>query len=239
MAALHFRYPSDLIDGILLRRYKRFLADVQLDDGSPLTVHCANPGAMSSCSDPGTPVRISDSGNLKRKLPHSLEQVRPGRSWVCVNTARTNAVVGAAIEAQAIEALRGYRTLRREVSDGHQSRLDFLLEGDRGRCWVEVKNVTLRVGPEAQFPDAVTERGLKHLNALMDLKSGGDRAVMVYFVGRADVRRFRPAWAVDPAYAAGLQRAVEAGVEVVPVRGVVTRLGLSVGPILPYDLGHG
>jgi sugar fermentation stimulation protein A len=238
MAALCYRYPSALIDGVLLRRYKRFLADVQLDDGSVLTVHCANPGAMSTCSDPGIAVRISDSGNPKRKLPHSLEQVRPGRSWVCVNTARPNAVVEAAIQRRLIPGLADYASLRREVSDGAASRIDLLLEGDQGRCWVEVKNVTLKAGTVARFPDAVTERGLKHLRALGDLRAAGDRAVMLYFVGRADVRSFGPARDVDAAYAVGLERAVEAGVEVIPVRALVSRRGLGVGPVLPYDLGH-
>lgn len=238
MPALCYRYPTDLIDGILLRRYKRFLADVELGDGSVLTVHCANPGAMSTCSSPGSPVRISDSGNPKRKLRYSLEQIRPGRSWVCVNTARPNAVVEAAIESRQIEALRGYAVLRREVADGNGSRLDLLLEGPTGRCWIEVKSVTLKAGREAHFPDAVTERGLKHLRALTALRAAGDRAVMLYFVGRADVQRFRPAWSVDPAYAEGLGRAVEAGVEVIALRAHVSQRGLGVGLPLPYDLEH-
>lgn len=246
MGALDYRYPTPLEDAVLVRRYKRFLADVRRPDGSTLTVHCANPGAMTGCSTPGSPVRIRDSGNPKRKLPYSLEQVRPGRSWVNVNTALPNHVAAAAIERGAVPGLRGYDSLRREVSDGEGSRLDLRLEsgGDSeedaaaGRCWIEVKSVTLKVGAEARFPDAVTLRGRKHLDALADLSEQGDRAVMLYLVGRADTRRFRPAWDVDPAYAAALVDAVARGVEVVAVRCEVTRGGLRAGPILPYDLAH-
>ena len=207
-------------------------------DGSALTVHCANPGSMSTCSTPGNRVRIRDAGNPKRKLSHDLEQIRSGRAWVCVNTAVPNRVVGAALRANRIAELSGYDSVRAEANDGAGSRFDFLLESDSSRCWVEVKNVTLRKGREARFPDAVTARGLKHLDALRDLRARGDRAVMLYFVGRADVDVFRPAREVDPAYAEGLQRAVRGGVEVLPIRAVVTPRGVGVGPVLPYHLGH-
>lgn len=236
--ALDYRYPGPLLEGTLLRRYKRFLCDVELPRGRRLTVHCANPGSMRGVSVPGRPVRIRDSGDPRRKLPHSLEQVRPGRAWVCVNTALPNRAVEAALRRGGIPPLSGRADIRREVASGLGSRFDLVLEHGGRRCWVEVKNVTLREGREARFPDAVTARGLRHLEELAALVRAGDRAAMVYFVGRADVDAFRPAWAIDPAYAEGLSAAADAGVEILPVRARVSRLGLSVGPILPYDLGH-
>ncbi|MDF1700750.1 MAG: DNA/RNA nuclease SfsA [Planctomycetota bacterium] len=238
MPALDHVYETPVEEGVLIKRYKRFLADVELDDGRALTVHCANPGSMRGCAEPGSRVRIRDSGNAKRKLPHNLEQIRAGRTWVCVNTAVANRVVGSALARDAIAPLAGYTTIRPEVADGAGSRLDFLLEGDRGRCWVEVKSTTLKSGREAQFPDAVTARGLKHLGALAELRAAGDRTVMLYLLGRGDVDTFRPAWTIDPAYAEGLARAHAAGVEIVPVRSIITARGVGAGLILPYDLAH-
>lgn len=240
MASAHidWRYPGPLEEGVLVRRYKRFLADVRRADGSVLTVHCANPGSMRTCSEPGSAVRIRDAGNPKRKLSHDLEQLRAGRAWVCVNTAVPNRVVGAALRAGRVAACAPFPTVRAEVADGHGSRFDFRLEGSGGRCWVEVKNVTLKAGAEARFPDAVTARGLRHLESLARLVAQGDRAIMLYFVARADVRSFRPAWEIDRAYAEALHAAVDAGVEVLPVRAVVTPAGVGVGPVLPYHLEH-
>ncbi len=238
MPRLDYRYPGPLEEGILLRRYKRFLADVELRGGRTLTVHCANPGSMRTCSEPGSAVRIRDAGNPKRKLSHNLEQIRSGRAWVLVNTAVPNHVVAAALRRGAIAGLDGYTRVRTEVPDGDRSRFDVLLEDGARRCWVEVKNVTLREGREARFPDAVTARGLKHLEALSRLVEAGDRAVMLYLVSRADVDAFRPAWDIDPAYAAALDRAAAAGVEVIPVLARITPRGVGVGPILPYHLGH-
>jgi len=235
---LDYRYPTPLEEGVLIRRYKRFLADVQMDDGRALTVHCANPGAMTTCSTPGHRVRVRDAHHPKRKLSHNLEQIRSGRAWVQVNTAIPNAVVAAACARGGIPGLPCAVDVRREVSDGRDSRLDLRLDGTAGRCWIEVKSVTLRVGREARFPDAVTARGLKHLGALRHLRATGDRAVMLFLVGRADVDSFRPAWVIDPAYAEGLGEAVRAGVEIVVVRAQVSPRGVGAGPILPYHLGH-
>ena len=210
---------------------------MEREDGSVLTVHCANPGAMTGCNEPGQAVRIRDSGNPKRKLPWSLEQVRSGRSWVCVNTALPNFVAGAALARDAIPGLEGAERIESEVADGAGSRMDFRLWFDGKPCWVEVKSVTLRTGREARFPDAQTERGRKHLKALRTLRQDGQRAVMLYLVGRGDGQRFRPAWDIDPAYAETLQEVVAEGVEVVPIRVEVRRGGLRAGLLLPYDLG--
>ena len=179
------RFTREMIPATLLRRYKRFLADVELADGTVLTVHCPNPGRMTSCSEPGRPVWISDSGNPRRKLRHTLEMIRMGRTWVGVNTAHPNPTVAAFVRASRIPELAGYAEVRSEVTIG-DSRLDLLLTGPGRRdCYVEIKNATLRVGDHAAFPDAVTERGRKHLLALAELAAEGHRAVIFYFVGRA------------------------------------------------------
>ncbi len=220
----------------LIRRYKRFLADVTLEDGAELTVHCANPGSMRGLDAPDSEVLISDSGNPKRKLPHSLELVRVGRSWVVVNTARANQVVAEALAGGALPALAGHDSVRPEVRYGKNSRVDFLLEGGKGRTWLEVKSVTMAEGRTALFPDAVTARGLKHLRELSACVAAGDRAVMLFLVGRGDCEEFRPAEAIDPAYAAGLREAREAGVEILVHQTRVRTTGITVGAELPAHL---
>lgn len=208
------RFDPPLISASLIRRYKRFLADVRLGDGCELTVHCANPGRMDGCCEPNSPVLLSDSRNPKRKLRYTWELVHTGATWVGVNTMRTNGVVREAIEAGAIPELAGYPELRAEVKYGAHSRVDLLLSRGRARCYVEVKNVTLAEAGCALFPDAVTQRGLTHLCELSHRAAAGDRAVMFYLVNREDCDCFAPATHIDPAYAAGLVEAVAAGVEV-------------------------
>ncbi len=222
--------PSPLVAGVLVRRYKRFLADVQLDDGRLVTAHCPNPGAMTTCGDPGWRVLLSRSDNPRRKLAWTWEISYSGQTAILVNTARPNAVVAEAIAAGQIEPLRGYDHLKREASPG-RGRLDFVLESaGRPRCWVEVKSVTLRAADgRAAFPDAVTARGLRHLETLARRVRAGERAVQLYLVSRADVTGVRPADEIDPAYARGLRAAVSAGVEVLAYRGVVTPESVTVG----------
>jgi sugar fermentation stimulation protein A len=159
LTTFDYAYPTPLEDAVLVRRYKRFLADVERPDGALLTVHCGNPGAMTGCNEPGSAVRIRDSGNPKRKLPYSLEQVRSGQAWVCVNTALPNHVAAAALARGAVPGLEGYDQIRPEVADGTGSRIDFRLEKGAEHCWVEVKSVTLKAREEARFPDSVTTRG--------------------------------------------------------------------------------
>lgn len=233
------RFDKPLLEGKLIRRYKRFLADVQLDDGDELTVHCANSGAMTSCSDPGSRVVISDSGNPKRKLRHSLEMVKAGRTWVGVNTMNPNRAVEGFVHRQRIAELAGYDTLRREVKYGHEgrSRIDLLLTSEeRPDCYVEIKNSTLRVGEHVAFPDAVTERGRKHLLDLRAMVEAGHRAVLFFFVGRADVHRFRPADEVDPVYGTTLREVSAAGVELLAYRMRFSRRGVALDERLPIDL---
>ncbi len=232
-------YARPLEEAVLIKRYKRFLADVEREDGSILTVHCPNPGSMLGCADAGLRVRIQDSGNPKRKLGYTWEQVRVGRTWVGVNTMTPNRVAAAALEARGLGSLVGHESVRREVDDGAGSRLDLRLEGAGKPCWVEIKSTTLRVGREGRFPDSVTKRGLKHLGALTHLVESGDRAVQLFVVSRADVQAFRPAFEIDPAYAAGLAEAHAAGVEVLAVRARIGLRGVSLGTLLPVELTPG
>lgn len=224
--------------GVLLRRYKRFLADVRLEDGQEVTAHCPNPGRMTSCMAPGCRVWLSHHDDPRRKLAWSWELSEMDGTMVLVNTARPNAIVEAAVRAGAVPALLGYPGLRREVRYGERSRVDLLLEDPaRGRCWVEVKSVTLRVAPgEGAFPDAVSARGARHAAELAAQVRGGDRAVLFFLVSRGDIDTVRPADEIDPAYGVALRAAVAAGVELVAHRAHVDRAGVRVGPALPIRL---
>ncbi|MCB9958595.1 MAG: DNA/RNA nuclease SfsA [Rhodospirillaceae bacterium] len=211
--------PVPLIPGRLVRRYKRFLADVALQDGSTVTAHCPNSGSMMGLGTPGLRVWLSRSGNPKRKLAHTLELVEAEGTLVGIHTGRPNRLAEDAIRNGTIAPLAGYATLRREVRYDVNSRVDLLLGGpDRPDCYVEVKNVHLRRphGPHptaAEFPDCVTARGAKHLGALIGVRSAGMRAVLLYIVQRADCDHFRLAVDLDPLYAAGAVAAAAAGVE--------------------------
>jgi len=218
-------FPLPLLEGVLIRRYKRFLADVRLVGGpTAITVHCPNPGAMTGLAEPGCAVLVSDSGNPRRKLRFTWELARAGRTWVCVNTQVANRVVAHWLETR--QFLSGYETVEREVRHG-RSRFDFRLDG---RDLVEVKTVTLKTadGPGA-FPDAVTKRGLRHVEALARMR--GRRRVLVYFVARGDVTAVRLAEEIDPAYARACRRAARAGVEFVAVQGRFSRRGVRRGPL--------
>lgn len=238
-------FDTPLLQGILLRRYKRFLADVRFADGHEETVHCANPGAMRACGEPGRPVLVSDSRNPKRKLRLTLEMIRMGRTWVGVNTNRPNQVIGALLDAHRLLELDGYKEVQREVSCG-ESRLDFRLRASSAPreeappdCWVEVKNATWRVpGParHVAFPDAVTTRGRRHLEALAARAAMGERAVILFHVGRNDVRRFRPADEVDPTYGQTLRQVAAAGVEILAYRFRYGPDGIQLTGRLPVDL---
>jgi len=238
-------FSTPLIRGTLVKRYKRFMADVVLEDGTTVTAHCPNSGSMLSVAPPGAEAWISPASNPERKLKYTWELVRIGDHLVGVNTNHPNAVVAEAIADQRVPELTGYQTLRREVKYGRNSRIDVLLESpDRPPCYVEVKNVTLRRDPGtgrdakglAEFPDAVTSRGAKHLNELMDMVAAGHRAVMVYLVQRGDCERFRIAADIDPAYEEALGRARTAGVEALCLACAVTPSGVTVSDALPLEL---
>jgi sugar fermentation stimulation protein A len=209
--------------GTLVKRYKRFLADVDLPGIGRVTAHCPNPGSMASCWEPGAPVRLSHSDNPRRKLAWTLECVDMGRGWVGVNTSRVNSAVKAAIEHGAIGALDGYQRIRAEPRvdfEGHPaSRFDLLLEHDDAPdCFVEVKNTTLLIGEAVRFPDAVTTRGRKHLELLALAVARGTRGIILFAVNRPEGRWFEPAAEIDPQYARTLERVVDAGVEVIVAR---------------------
>lgn len=214
------KFPSPLVRGRLLRRYKRFLADIELESGEEIVAHCANPGSMMGLAEPGSEVWLSPNTNPKAKLDWRWELVRTGGGdLVCINTAHPNRIGEEAIGAGAIPELAGYASLRREVKYGRNSRIDILLEDDdRPACYVEIKSVTLR-RPEgihptaAEFPDAVTKRGAKHLAELADMADSGARAVMLYLAQRNDCDNFRIAADIDPGYAAALAEASGRGVE--------------------------
>ena len=210
------QFPSPLERGRLVQRYKRFFADVAMEDGREVTAHCPNPGAMLGLNLPGLPVWLSVSDSPTRKLPHTLELVEADGGLVGVNTMHPNRLVAEALEAGAIPELAGYSEVRREVKYGANSRVDFLLTSpDRPPCWLEIKNCHLsRGGGLAEFPDCVAARSLKHLRELTREVEGGARAVMLYVIQRTDCELFDTAPDLDPAYAAGLIDAAGRGVEV-------------------------
>jgi len=215
------RFAAPLIPATLVKRYKRFLADVTLPTGETVTAHVANPGSMIGLAAPGSRVWLSKSDNPNRKLSHSWELIEVdfggGLELVGVNTAHPNPLVGAALAAGAIPELAGYDKIRREVKYGKNSRVDFLLEdARRPPCYVEIKNVHLMRAPGlAEFPDARTERGRKHLDELGNMVEQGARAVMLYLIQIGSAARFSLARDIDPKYGVAFDRARSRGVEAI------------------------
>ncbi|MCZ6637518.1 MAG: DNA/RNA nuclease SfsA [Alphaproteobacteria bacterium] len=231
------KFAAPLLRGRLIRRYKRFLSDIELETGERITAHIANPGAMTGLAEPGLEVWLSRSDNPKRKLAFSWELVRVGRHLIGVNTSLPNRLVEEAINRGKISELAGYSSLRREVRYGKNSRIDFLLQGDgRPDCWLEIKNVNLKRTTLAEFPDAVTARGTKHLHELMDVAAKGDRAVMLYVVQRRDCKAFSIATDIDPAYGAALTEARSKGVETLCYVCKIRRDGIILDAPLPMAL---
>lgn len=236
------RFPAPLVTGRLIRRYKRFLADIRLDSGEEITAHCANPGAMLGLCAQGNRVFLSKSDNPKRKLAYSWEIVEAdfgrGLEFAGINTAHPNAIVSEAILAKAFPSLSGYPSLRREVKYGRNSRVDILLQDeDRPDCYVEIKNVHLMRTPGlAEFPDSVTARGAKHLLELGDMVEAGHRAVMVYLI-QMQADRFALAADLDKAYAAAFKMAQRRGVEAVAMCCKVDIDGIAVDRIVPFEHG--
>jgi sugar fermentation stimulation protein A len=233
------RFCSELIPATLVKRYKRFLADVTLADGSAATVHVANPGSMLGLQAPASRVWLSRSPNLKRKLPLSLELIEVdfggGLELVGINTGNPNAVVAEALQAGTIAELAGYELIRREVRYGRASRVDFLLQGTgRPDCYVEVKNVHLMRRPGlSEFPDSVTDRGARHLDELAAMAKSGSRAVMLFVIQIASATSFDLARDIDPAYAAAFDRARNAGVEALAYVCRVDRDGVVLAAPVP------
>jgi sugar fermentation stimulation protein A len=228
----------ELIPGVLIKRYKRFLADVQLETGETVTAHCPNSGSMKACSEPGRPVYVSFHDNPKRKLKYTWELIGMPTSLVGVNTQVPNRLVAESVDRGMVKELKVYDRVRREVKVGGNSRIDLVLEGpDRPRCFVEIKNCTLVDGTgNAAFPDAVTARGLKHLKELQKLVKAGNRCVMFYLIQRMDASSFRPADEIDPAYGKGLRKAVSKGVEILAYDVHIDLAAISLNKVVPYRL---
>lgn len=228
--------PQPLHPGTLIRRYKRFLADVELATGEIVTAHCPNSGSMMGCALPGNPVLLSFNDSPHRKLHYTWELVKVNGGWVGINTGLPNKLTHEAIEKGIIKELAGYETIRPEVKYGENSRIDLLLSGSPGLCYVEVKNVTLVEGDMALFPDAVTLRGQKHLRELMQMVQAGNRGVIFFVVQRGDACSLSPADAIDPEYGRLLRLAVKNGVEALAYQAEVHPREIVLARILPVLL---
>lgn len=207
-------FPNPLLRGHLIKRYKRFLADIELEDGRFITAHCPNSGAIQGLTDPGTPVWVSCSLNASRKLPYTWEMAESDGVYVGVNTSNPNSLVEEAIQAGIISELQGYETLRREVKYGISSRIDILLEHPlKPLTYVEVKNVHLKRGGNAAFPSSPTTRGAKHMRELTEMVHQGHQAYILYVVQRKDCEGFEIARDIDPHYEEETLRAIKNGVK--------------------------
>lgn len=227
----------DLTEGRLLRRYKRFLADIELADGSVVVAHCPNPGSMKTCQPEHGRVWISHSTNPKRKLAFTWELVMAEGSMTLVNTHRANPIVEEALHANRIRELRDFDSLRREVPYGESSRIDFLLSWGEQRTYLEVKNVTMADGPgRAMFPDSITARGTKHLRELMAMVEEGHTAVLLFCCSRAGTKGIRPADEIDPLYGKTLREAAQAGVQILAYGCELDTQQVIMGRALPIDL---
>jgi sugar fermentation stimulation protein A len=229
-----------ILTGTLIKRYKRFLADVRLDNGKVITAHCPNSGSMKTCAEEGWKVFLSYHSNPKRKLAYTLELIHNGSCWICVNTHRANKIVKAAIENKLIEELQSYPTIRPEVRYSENSRIDLLLEDlKRPPCYVEIKSVTLLGEDKSyQFPDSVTLRGQKHIRDLIAEANKGNRAVLFFLILRSDGSFFTPAKDIDPEYARLLSEAHQSGVEILCYRAEAGPESIEIAQqielVLPY-----
>lgn len=230
------KFTAPLQPAILLRRYKRFLADVQLEDGREITVHCPNSGSMRGCSTPGSQVLLSHSPNPKRKYPHTLEMIRGKKGWIGINTMRANDLVASAIAEGRISELQAMDSIRPEVRTSASTRLDLqLVKGER-TVYLEIKNCSLAEEGWALFPDAVTSRGAKHLHELTELVCRGHEGVIFFCVQRLDAERFRPAAHIDPGYTRALQHAHRQGVRVLVYQAEVSPQAIEIVRALPFSL---
>jgi sugar fermentation stimulation protein A len=231
------RFQQSLIPGILIRRYKRFLADIELENGEIITAHCPNSGSMRTCQTPGWKVMLSFHDNPSRKYKHTWEMVHNGICWIGINTGVPNRIVEEAIKNGRIESLEGYSEMKLEVRYGKNSRIDFFLQNDKQKCYVEVKNVTLVEEDGCYyFPDAVTERGRKHLYELIEMVGQGHRSVMFYLIQRNDGSVFKPASHIDPKYSESLREALNRGVEIMVYQAEVTPESIVIKEKIPWRM---
>ncbi len=235
------QFPSPLLRGRLIQRYKRFLADVTLDSGETVTATCPNTGSMKGLTTPGSVVWLSTSDSPTRKYKHTWEMIEndagSGLTLVGINTGHPNKILSEAIAAGRIAPLKGYASLKREQKYGRNSRIDILLEDEaKGTCYVEIKNVHLmRKAGLAEFPDSVTERGAKHLGELADMVREGKRAVMVFLIQRADAKSISLARDIDPDYGAAFDAATAAGVEAIAVRCRLSEAGIEMDKLVKVN----
>ncbi len=228
------KWPK-LTEGILIRRYRRFIADIKLRNNHIVSAHCPNSGSMMGCSEPGRRVYLSYHRNPRRKFKYTWELIDMGSSLVGINTWVPNHLVRKAIVNGKIEGLNGYDDIRPEPGFGKGTRFDLLLSGKREGCFVEIKNCTLVENGIAYFPDAVTQRGLKHLLELERAKKQGYRAVVFFLIQRMDARRFSPADHIDPEYGRELRRAISLGVEMFVYDVMIDLKGIAIrAPVQPY-----
>ena len=230
--------PNELLQGVLLRRYKRFLADIRVDDGTVITVHCPNSGSMLGCSDPGSLVVLSRSENPARKYPWSLEMVRRQDFWIGVHTGRTNLLVREGLEQGQIDAFGTIEAIRQEVCVPGGSRLDFLLETASGPLYLEVKHCSLAQNGVGMFPDAVTARGARHMQELGDLAAAGTQAAVLFCVQRADAACCTVADHIDAAYGQAVRDAAARGVRFLAWQAEVLPQSLQMTRQLPFFLDH-
>jgi sugar fermentation stimulation protein A len=229
------KFSQTLVHGRLIKRYMRFLADITLDNGEVVTAHCTNSGSMKSCLETGAEVYLSPVNDPARKTKFTWEMIKINGDWVGINTSNPNTIALEWIRAGIIPGLEGYTTVEREVKFG-DSRFDIFAKNETEECFVEVKNVTLKEVDYAMFPDAVTSRGQKHLETLIDVKKSGRRAVMLYVIQRTDVEKFAPAQNIDPDYASKLRKAYDAGVEIIAFQVKVSPDSIDPFRVLEFEL---
>ncbi len=229
------KFNQQLTHGRLIKRYKRFLADIKLDNGDVVTAHCTNSGSMKSCLEDNAEVYLSPVNDPNRKTKFTWEMIKINNDWVGINTGNPNKLAFEAVQNGDIEKLKGYTEIKREVKFG-DSRFDVMAKNEKETCFIEVKNVTYKEGEYALFPDAVTSRGKKHLETLVKAKQQGMRAVMLYIVQRTDVSIFASALEIDPEYSKTLKSAYEQGVEIIPVQVKVSPEKIEITKELPFEL---
>lgn len=231
------RFSTALHRGVLKKRYKRFLADVLLDSGELVTAHCPNTGSMKTCFETNSTVWLSENQDPKRKLKWTWEFCENKHGLIGINTHRPNKIVAEAIQQGHIKELSGYSAIKLEAPYGKNSRIDILLEDPKlGRCYVEIKNTTLLIDDSVRFPDAVTARGLKHIDELLEMKKNGNRAVLIFFVSRSEGSFFAPADLIDSKYGAALRMAKKSGLEILAIRANASTQEITVGKKIPIKL---
>ena len=225
-----------LIKGKLVKRYKRFLADIILEDGQEITAHVPNSGAMTSCIEDNCDVWVSFHDNPKRKLKYTLELTKMSENLICTNTGVANKIAIEAIENSTIKELQGYTSIQPEQKYGQNSRIDILLENEYQKCYVEVKSVSLKINDNLAFPDSVTSRGTKHLNELYDMVKDGHRAVMLYVVQRTDDLPFRLACEIDKKYCEAFAEVTKKGVEVLVYQSNISLEKIEIKKYLDFQI---